>query len=504
LDRLDELRRVRMEKLAQLRELGENPYPYSFDRSQTAREVIDGFAELEEKGTVRVAGRIMSLREMGKAAFAHLQDATGRIQIYLKQDIVGADRYAILKLLDLGDLVGVEGVVFRTRTGEISVRAERFSVLCKSILPLPIIKEKDGERFDDITDKELRYRQRHTDLILNPAARRSLETRTRVVRHLRSFLDERDFLEVETPILQSIPGGANARPFITHHNALSMDLFLRIALELHLKRLLVGGIERVYELSRVFRNEGMDREHNPEFTLLEFYWAYADYNDAMTLVEEMFRSCALEAAGALRVRWGDHEIDLESPFRRVTMRDLVLEHAGLDILRDEDDRLSSWLSDRGRPLPKHPGRGPLIEYVFDAAAVPNLIQPTFVMDHPRSISPLAKQHRSGDPALVERFELFIGGNEYANAFSELNDPVDQRARLEEQAARRSMGDEEAQFVDEEFLTAIEHGMPPAAGVGIGVDRLVMLLTGEANIRDVLFFPHLKPLDGAAREAKEEE
>lgn len=503
MDRLEELRRVRMEKLAQLRELGENPYPYSYDRTHTAHEVIDAFTELEEKGTVRVAGRIMSLREMGKAAFAHLQDATGRIQIYVKQDVVGADRYTILKLLDLGDIVGVEGVVFRTRTGEISVRAERFSVLCKSILPLPIIKEKDGERFDDVTDKELRYRQRHTDLILNPAARRSLEARTRVVRHLRAFLDQRDFLEVETPILQSIPGGANARPFITHHNALSMDLYLRIALELHLKRLLVGGIERVYELSRVFRNEGMDREHNPEFTLLEFYWAYADYHDAITLVEEMFRSCALEAAGALRVQWGDQEIDLESPFRRETMRDLVLDHAGLDILRDPDERLAAWLSDRGRPLPKHPGRGPLIEYVFDAAAVPNLIQPTFVMDHPRSISPLAKEHRSGDAALVERFELFIGGNEYANAFSELNDPVDQRARLEEQAARRSMGDEEAQFVDEEFLTAIEHGMPPAAGVGIGVDRLVMLLTGEANIRDVLFFPHLKPLDGVARESKEE-
>lgn len=503
MDRLEELRRVRMEKLAQLRELGENPYPYSYDRTHTAREVVDTFTELEEKGTVRVAGRIMSLREMGKAAFAHLQDATGRIQIYVKQDVVGADRYTILKLLDLGDIVGVEGVVFRTRTGEISVRAERFSILCKSILPLPIIKEKDGERFDDVTDKELRYRQRHTDLILNPAARRSLEARTRVVRHLRAFLDQRDFLEVETPILQSIPGGANARPFITHHNALSMDLYLRIALELHLKRLLVGGIERVYELSRVFRNEGMDREHNPEFTLLEFYWAYADYHDAMTLVEEMFRSCALEAAGALRVPWGEQEIDLESPFRRETMRDLVLDHAGLDILGDPDERLAAWLSDRGKPLPKHPGRGPLIEYVFDAAAVPNLIQPTFVMDHPRSISPLAKEHRSGDAALVERFELFIGGNEYANAFSELNDPVDQRARLEEQAARRSLGDEEAQFVDEEFLTAIEHGMPPAAGVGIGVDRLVMLLTGEANIRDVLFFPHLKPLDGVARESKEE-
>jgi lysyl-tRNA synthetase class 2 len=504
LDRLDELRRVRMEKLARLRELGENPYPYSFDRTHTAREILDGFADLEEKGSVRVAGRIMSLREMGKAAFAHVQDASGRIQVYVKQDIVGADRYEILRLLDLGDLIGVEGVAFRTRTGEISVRAEKLTVLCKAVLPLPIVKEKDGERFDDVTDKELRYRQRHTDLILNPAARRSLEARTRVIRHLRTFLDQRGFLEVETPILQSIPGGANARPFVTHHNALSMDLYLRIALELHLKRLLVGGIERVYELARVFRNEGMDREHNPEFTLLEFYWAYADYNDAMVLVEEMFRSCAMEAAGTLRVAWEGLEIDLESPFRRATMQGLILEHTGIDILEDEDARLSGWLTQRSEPLPKIPGRGPLIEYLFDAAVVPHLIQPTFVLDHPRSISPLAKVHRSGVDALVERFELFIGGHEYANAFSELNDPVDQRARLEEQAGRRSMGDEEAQYVDEEFLTAIEHGMPPAAGVGVGVDRLVMLLTGEANIRDVLFFPHLRPLDGFVRESKEED
>jgi lysyl-tRNA synthetase, class II len=492
-----------MEKLARLRELGENPYPYSFDRSHTAQEVLDRFEELEEKGTVRVAGRIMSLREMGKAAFAHLQDATGRIQVYLKQDIVGADRYAVLKLLDLGDIVGVEGTVFRTRTGEISVRAEKLVVLCKAVIPLPIVKEKDGERFDDITDKELRYRQRHTDLILNPAARRSLERRTRIVRHMRRFLDDRGFLEVETPILQSIPGGANARPFITHHNALSMDLYLRIALELHLKRLLVGGIERVYELARVFRNEGMDREHNPEFTLLEFYWAYADYTDAMVLVEEMFRSCALDAADTLRLPWEGYEIDLESPFRRATMRDLVLEHSGIDILHDDESRLAGWLEAHGESLPKLPGRGPLIEYLFDACAVPKLIQPTFVLDHPRSISPLAKVHRSGTDALVERFELFIGGNEYANAFSELNDPVDQRARLEEQAARRTMGDDEAQFVDEEFLIAIEHGMPPAAGVGIGVDRLVMLLTGETNIRDVLFFPHLRPLDGASKDSKEE-
>ncbi len=503
LDRLDQLRRIRSEKLARMREIGIDPYPPRFERTHLASEIIERFDSLEEGPPVRVAGRVMSLREMGKASFAHLQDGSGRIQIYLRSDSIGADGFEIVRLLDLGDIVGVSGVVFRTRTGEISVRAGSIAVLCKAALPLPIVKEKDGQRFDDVTDKEHRYRQRHADLILNPAARKSLELRSRMIRSLRGFLDARSFLEVETPVLQILPGGANARPFVTHHNALGIDLYLRIALELHLKRLLVGGIEKVYELAKVFRNEGMDREHNPEFTLLEFYWAYADYFDAMDLVEEMVRTAALEAAGALRFPSpaGEGAIDLEAPFQRMSMRELIAEHAGIDMISDPDERLLAYLQERSLPLPKIPGRGPLIEYVFDAAAVPHLNQPTFVTDHPKSTSPLAKGHRSGMPELTERFELYIGGHEYANAFSELNDPADQRARLEEQARRGEMGDEEAQRLDEEFLTAIEHGMPPAAGVGIGVDRLVMLLAGEASIRDVIFFPHLKPIE---RTGKSEE
>ncbi len=502
MDRLEELRRVRLEKLAKLREIGEDPYPHSFRRTHTALEVLDRFSEIEEKERVAIAGRIVSLREMGKASFAHIQDASGRIQIYLRRDGLPDGRYDILKLCDLGDFIGIEGLPFRTRTGEISVRADSFRILAKGLLPLPIVKEKDGQVFDEVTDKELRYRMRHVDLIVNPAARKSLEMRTRIIATLRRFLDERGFLEVETPVLQSIYGGAMARPFTTRHNALSLDLFMRIALELHLKRLLIGGIERVYEIGRVFRNEGIDRNHNPEFTMLEFYWAYADYRDAMVMVEEMFREVARATVGSLELEWDGAVCDLARPFARETMRDLVRVHAGIDILEAPDDHLRAWLDGRGEPLPSLPGRGPLIEYVFDAAVVPRLVAPTFVIDYPRAISPLTKAHRDSPKDLVERFELFIAGREFANAFTELNDPLDQRARLEEQAGRRAMGDEEAQQVDEEFLTAMEHGMPPAAGVGIGVDRLVMLLTGEANIRDVLFFPLLKPDDGAKQEEGE--
>jgi lysyl-tRNA synthetase, class II len=499
LDRLDELRRVRLEKLARLRELGEDPYPHSFRQTHRALEILDRFAEMEEKERVSVAGRIVSLREMGKASFAHVQDASGRIQIYLRRDDLQPGRYELLKLCDLGDFIGVEGVPFRTRTGEISIKADSFRILAKGLIPLPIVKEKDGQVFDEVTDKEFRYRHRHVDLIVSPAARRSLEMRSRIIAALRRFLDDRGFLEVETPVLQTIYGGAMARPFTTHHNALSLDLFMRIALELHLKRLLVGGIERVYELGRVFRNEGIDRSHNPEFTMLEFYWAYADYSDAMDLVEEMFREVARSTVGPLTLEFDGKTIDLARPFARATMRDLVRAHAGLDILADPDEKLGGWLAAKGEPMPALPGRGPLIEYVFDAAVVPKLVDPTFVIDYPRAISPLTKAHRESPEQLVERFELFIAGREFVNAFTELNDPVDQRARLEEQARRRAMGDEEAQQVDEEFLMAMEHGMPPAAGVGIGVDRFVMLLTGEANIRDVLFFPLLKPEEGTKGE-----
>jgi lysyl-tRNA synthetase class 2 len=492
LERYEELRRVRLEKLEKLRALGEDPYPAEYHRTHTAREIFDRFEELEEKGSVSICGRLMSLREMGKASFAHLQDGSGKIQVYFKKDQLPEGRFEILKLADLGDFLGVQGVPFRTRTGEISVRAEQFRVLCKSIRPLPVAKEKDGQVFDEVTDKDLRYRQRHVDLILNPATRRTLERRSHIVREVRSFLDGRGFLEVETPVLQVQYGGAMARPFLTHHNALDVDLYLRIAIELYLKRILAGGIERVYEIGRVFRNEGMDRSHSPEYTLLEFYWAYADYNDAMDLVESMVREVARNTIGTTAVRWNEIEIDLAAPFARRTMRDLVMDATGIDILAADDETMLSWLRDRGEKLPPVPGRGPTIEYLFDASVVPDLKQPTFVMDYPRAISPLTKAHRSGQPDLVERFELFIGGSEFANAFSELNDPLDQRARLEEQAQRRAMGDEEAQTLDDEFMIALEHGMPPAAGVGLGIDRLVMLLTGESSIRDVLFFPAMKP------------
>jgi lysyl-tRNA synthetase, class II len=502
-DRIEELKQVRLEKLAGLRAQGINPYPPTFQRTHTAREILDRFPEMEEKEPVTIAGRIMSLRDMGKASFAHLQDGSGRIQVYLKKDKLPEGVYEIMKYLDLGDLIGVEGIPFRTRTGEITVRAERLTVLCKALRPLPVVKEKDGTRFDDTRENiDLRYRQRHTDLILNPAARRTLETRTMIIRAIRRYLDEHGFLEVETPVLQTIYGGAYARPFTTRHNALSLELFMRIALELPLKRLIVGGIERVYEIGRVFRNEGMDRDHSPEFTMLEFYWSYADYRDAMAMVEEMIRAAAIAANGSAEVTWKGITIDLGAPFRRAAMRELVRAHAGLDIVADPDERFASWLREHGEKIPPVAGRGPLIESVFDAAVVPVLKEPTFVMDYPRSLSPLAKSHRDLPDDLVERFELFIAGSEFANAFSELNDPLDQRARLEEQVRRRAMGDEEAQQLDEDFMCAIDHGMPPAAGVGIGVDRLVMLLTGESNIRDVIFFPLMKPEVAGDEESRE--
>jgi lysyl-tRNA synthetase class 2 len=500
---LQELREVRLEKLRKLRELGENPYPQTFHRTHTAAEILERFEELEERTATTIAGRLMSLRDMGKASFAHVQDGSGRIQVYFKKDVLGEGRYELLRFLDLGDFIGIQGVPFRTRTGEITVRAESLTVLCKSLLPLPTVKEKDGQVFDDVTDKELRYRQRHVDLLLNAGSRRSLERRTQVVRAVRSFLDDRGFLEVETPVLQTLYGGAMARPFMTHHNALSLDLYLRIAIELYLKRLLVGGIERVYEIGRIFRNEGMDKDHSPEFTMLEFYWAYADYFDAMRMVEDLFRHVAAAAAGSLQLPWAGTVIDLAAPFRRATMQDLVREHAGVDIRADSEETMQRWLREHGERAPEHPGRGPLIESIFDAAVVPHLVQPIFVTDYPRAISPLTKAHRERSEDLVERFELFIAGSEFANAFTELNDPLDQRARLEEQSARRAMGDEEAQQLDEEFLVALEHGMPPAAGVGMGIDRLAMLMTGETNIRDVLFFPHMRPEETGVKDGAEE-
>ena len=499
-----ELMEVRLAKLARLRELGINPYPYAFSRTHTVDRLLEGFDARVEQETVAVCGRLMALRPMGKATFAQLQDPGGRIQLYFKKDEIGEAVYEVLSLLDLGDLVGVHGVPMRTRTGEATIRVTRLEVLCKAIRPLPVVKEKEGQVFDAWEDTGERYRRRHLDLILHPQTRRVFELRARAVRALRAFLDDRGFLEVETPILQGIYGGASARPFVTHHHALDQRLYLRIAEELPLKRCLVGGLERVYELGRVFRNEGMDRGHSPEFTLLEFYWAWADYRAAMDLVEEMLRAVALAAAGTLELEWRGERIDLSAPFPRRSMADLVREHTGIDPLHEDEDRLRALLRDRQVTIPAWASRGHLVEALFDAAVQDKLVQPTFVIDHPREVSPLAKVHRDQPDLLVERFELFIGGSEFGNAFSELNDPVDQRRRFEDQALRRDLGDDEAQVQDEEFLQAIETGMPPAAGVGLGVDRLVMLLSGASGIRDVLLFPHMRPQDGAAPEPAEPE
>jgi lysyl-tRNA synthetase, class II len=495
-----ELIEARLAKLAALRELGINPYPYSFSRTHMIDRLLEGFDARIGQEPVAVCGRLMALRPMGKATFAQLQDPGGRIQLYFKRDEVGDTAYAALALLDLGDLVGVHGAPMRTRTGEATVRVSGLEVLCKAIRPLPVVKEKDGQVFDAWEDTGERYRRRHLDLILHPQTRRIFEVRARTVRALRAFLDDREFLEVETPILQAIYGGASARPFVTHHHALDQKLYLRIAEELPLKRCLVGGLERVYELGRAFRNEGMDRNHNPEYTLLEFYWAWADYRAAMDLVEEMVRSVANAAAGSLEVEWRGERIDLAAPFPRRPMADLVREHTGIDPLHDDEERLRAYLRDRQVTIPAWASRGHLVEALFDAAVQPKLVQPTFVIDHPREVSPLAKVHREQPDLLVERFELFIGGSEFCNAFSELNDPVDQRRRFEDQARRRDLGDEEAQVQDEDFLQAIETGMPPAAGVGLGVDRLVMMLSGAPGIRDVLLFPHMRPEEGAGPES----
>ncbi len=490
-----ELTQTRLAKAARLRELGVNPYPYTYRPTHTAGEILGEFDQLAESETCALAGRIMALRPMGKATFAQLQDRSARIQLYFRKDELGELPYEILAQLDLGDLIGVRGTPFRTRTGEPTIRVTDLTVLCKAIAPLPVEKERDGQTFDAWEDVEARYRSRHLDLLLHPETRRTFELRSMTIRALRRFLDDRGFLEVETPVLQAIYGGAMARPFTTWHNALGLKLYLRIAEELPLKKLLVGGFDRVYEIGRVFRNEGMDRNHSPEFTMLEFYWAWADYRDAMDLVEEMLRETARAAAGTLRFQAGGGEIDFEAPFARRPMAELIFEKTGLDVLQDPEGKLRGFLEAKEVELPPYAGRGHMIEALFDAEVQPGLVHPTFVTDHPREISPLAKAHRERPDLLVERFELFIGGHEFANAFSELNDPVDQRRRFEDQARLRTLGDEEAQVLDESFLSAIDAGMPPAAGVGIGVDRLVMLLSGMPNIRDVVLFPHMRPEEG---------
>lgn len=497
---LSEQELIRRQKLAELQQLGIDPYPaQEFLVSHTAAAVKTGYSEETKDAFAKVslAGRIMSVRDMGKASFAVLQDHTGRIQLYVKRDEIcpGEDKSLYdqvwKKLLDIGDIIGVQGYGFITRTGEISVHVHSFVLLSKALKPLPVVREKDGETFDAVTDPEFRYRQRYVDLTVNPAVRDVFVKRSQLINTMRSFLNERGALEVDTPVLQSIPGGAIARPFITHHNALDIPLYLRIANELYLKRLIVGGFDWVYEFSRDFRNEGMDRTHNPEFTILEFYTAYKDYLWMMDQTEQLLERCAIALHGTTEVPVGGKVIHFKAPFPRVPIYDAIQTHTGIDIRGMDEPALLEVCKSLHLEADTSMGKGKLIDTIFGEKCEHHYIQPTFIIDYPVEMSPLTKKHRSS-AGLVERFELMINGKEMANAYSELNDPVDQRARFEDQVRLMERGDEEAMYIDYDFLRALEYGMPPTAGIGIGIDRLCMLLTDQPSIQDVLLFPQMRP------------
>jgi lysyl-tRNA synthetase class 2 len=484
----------RYEELDELKKNGINPFAYSFEVDSYSNDIKNNFKD-DEKKQVKIAGRIMALRRMGKASFAHIADQQGRIQIYLKQDEL-SEAYNAFKLLDIGDIIGVDGYVFKTKTGEISVHVQKFQLLAKSLRPLPIAKEATDEQgqkviFDQFADKELRYRQRYIDLVVNPDIREVFINRSRIVTAMRNFLDQKNYIEVETPVLQPLYGGAAARPFITHHNALDIDLYLRIADELYLKRLIVGGFDGVYEISKDFRNEGMDRSHNPEFTMMELYVAYKDYEWMMKFVEEMLEQICLKVFGTLEFTYQGMKINFKAPWKRLSYSQAINDKTGIDIISASVDELRSIAKKYGVDLASAEGKAKLIDEIFSQTVEPELVQPTFVVDYPLILSPLAKKHRS-KVGLVERFEGYAACKELCNAFSELNDPIDQRQRFEEQSRLRAEGDEEAHQVDEDFLRAMEYGMPPMAGLGIGIDRLVMLLTDQSSIRDVIFFPQMKP------------
>ena len=483
-----EILKIRREKLANMQENGQDPYRHTrFAVEYQAQYVADHFDALEGK-TVRLAGRIMSRRGMGKVSFLDLRDSSGRIQLYAKIDVMGEEPYRAMQAsLDIGDIVGVEGEVFRTQRGEISIKANAVTILSKALLPLP-------EKYHGLTNTDARYRQRYLDLIMNPEVRDVFIKRSKIISAIREYLDGQDFLEVETPVLHTQAGGAAARPFITHHNTLDMDMYLRIALELHLKRLIVGGFDRVYEIGRNFRNEGMDTRHNPEFTMLEFYQAYTDINGMMDQTENLIRFVAHKVLGTGKVEQDGVEIDLDQPFARISMLEAVKQYAGVDFTQVETLEQARALADQHHIHyePRHK-KGEILNLFFEEYCEEKLVQPTFLTGHPVDISPLAKKDPE-NPEYTQRFELFICGGEYANAFSELNDPIDQRQRFEAQAAQKAAGDDEACDVDEDFLTALEYGMPPTGGMGMGVDRLVMLLTGAASIRDVLLFPTMKPIE----------
>jgi len=502
---VSEQHEIRLQKLEELREMGIDPYPYEFEVTHSSKEILENpdlvrkddqdDSELER---VAVAGRIMTRRVMGKSTFFNLQDSEGEIQVYIRQDDVGEETYdkVFKKLTDIGDIVGIRGFVFKTRTGETTVHAEEYLLLSKTLRPIPIPKEvetDEGETktYDAFTDREQRYRQRYLDLIVNPEVRETFARRTELVQAMREFMNEKGYLEVETPVLQPIYGGASARPFVTHHNALDMKLYLRIANELYLKRLIVGGYDGVYEFSKDFRNEGLSRFHNPEFTQVELYVAYKDYNWMMDFVEEMIEKVALALHGTTKVTVGDREIDFKRPWPRIPMFEAIEKETGRDLYLKELEELEEIAGDLGVALEDNYGKGKIIDEIFEEFVEPKLIQPTFITDYPIEMSPLAKKHRTKE-GLVERFECICNGKEIANAFSELNDPIDQRERFEEQARLRAAGDEEAMEIDEDFLRALEYGMPPTAGLGIGIDRLAMIMTDSDSIRDVLFFPQMKP------------
>ena len=478
----------RLEKLKKIRELGVEPYAYDFTCSNNTSEINDKLIDSK----VSIAGRIMSLRRMGKASFANIQDQEGRIQLYIARDDVGEDNYNLFKLTDIGDFVGIEGKVFKTKTDALTIKVSHLTILSKSIKPIPDVKEKDGEKYNLVSDKELRYRKRFLDLIINPETKENFIKRFKIINSIRSFLNNHGYIEVETPVLQPIYGGANAKPFTTHHNALDQDFYLRIATELYLKQLIVGGFEKVYELSKDFRNEGIDRSHNPEFTMLEFYQAYSDYNFMMDFVEEMFKK-VVNDLGMKKISWDGHKIDFSKKFVRKTMGELIKDHTGNEIDISNHSAVYKLCKDLKLKVTKKDSLATLIDEIMRRKVEPNLIQPTYVINHPVEISPLAKVDRDGNKDFTERIELFIAGMEFANGFSELNDPIDQRKRFEDQSKKKDSGDEEAFPIDENFLEAIETGMPPTAGVGIGIDRLVMLLIDTRWIRDAIIFPTLKSL-----------
>jgi lysyl-tRNA synthetase class 2 len=483
---LKEILRIRRDKLRELQQAGKDPYSVNtYDRDIFNKDIIARFEELEGK-TVSIAGRLMSKRDMGKASFIDVHDSSGRMQIYVKIDDIGEEDYASFKKWDVGDIVGVRGMVFRTKRGEISLHANEITLLSKSLLPLP-------EKWHGLKDTEMRYRQRYIDLIVSPEVKETFVKRSMIIREIRKYLDNKGFLEVETPVLHSIAGGATARPFITHHNTLGADMYMRIALELHLKRLIVGGFDKVYEIGRVFRNEGISVRHNPEFTMLELYEAYTDYNGIMDLTEDLIKTVAMQVLGTAVVMFNGTEINLEKPFARLSMLDAVKQYANIDFNNISNLEEARALAKQHQIVYEERHlKGDILNLFFEKYCEDKLIQPTFIKDYPVEISPLAKRKKDA-PEYTERFELFIIGREHANAFTELNDPIDQRKRFESQAALKAAGDDEACDIDEDFLTALEYGMPPTGGIGIGIDRLIMLLTDSYSIRDVLLFPTMRPI-----------